>query len=271
MPKSTDNDSWGHATVDTTCPLDCPDSCSLTITVEKGKVVKLDGSTRHSITDGFICDKVRKFDQRLYGSDRLQYPALRQGAKGAGTFKQINWNEALDTIAAKIKEVQNRSGGEAILPFSYGGSNGLLSQDTTDAELFRALGASRLARTVCAAPTGIAANALYGKMPSVSFEDYVHSQLIVVWGANPATTGIHLIPYIKEAQSNGAILVVIDPRSTPLSRRADLHLAVKPGTDVVLALALHRYLFSNNLADTKFLSENSRGADRLRRRSRARV
>ena len=267
MPKSTDNDSWGHATVDTTCPLDCPDSCSLTITVEKGKVVKLDGSTRHSITDGFICDKVRKFDQRLYGPDRLQYPAIRQGAKGAGTFKQINWNEALDTIAARITEIRNRSGGEAILPFSYGGSNGLLSQDTTDAELFRNIGASRLARTVCAAPTGIAANALYGKMPSVSFEDYVHSQLIVVWGANPSTTGIHLIPYIKEAQSNGAILVVIDPRSTPLSRRADLHLAVKPGTDVVLALALHRYLFANNLADTKFLSVNSRGADRLQTRA----
>ena len=105
MPKSTDNDSWGHATVDTTCPLDCPDSCSLTITVEKGKVVKLDGSTRHSITDGFICDKVRKFDQRLYGPDRLQSPAIRQGAKGAGTFKQINWNEALDTIAARMREL----------------------------------------------------------------------------------------------------------------------------------------------------------------------
>ena len=144
-------------------------------------------------------------------------------------------------------EVRERWGGEAILPFSYGGSNGLLTQDTLDAMLFRRFGTSRLARTVCAAPTGVAAQALYGKMPSVTYEDYPDARLIILWGVNPSTSGIHLVPYVREAQKSGARLIVIDPRSTPLARQADLHLAPRPGTDVAIALAIHRHLFEERV------------------------
>ena len=267
MPKSPDSSSWGNTTVDTVCPLDCPDSCSLAVSLEKGQVVKIDGSNRQEITDGYICATVRRFGERVYGDARLRYPAIRNGPKGEGKFKRVGWDEALDTIAKRITDITNRWGAEAILPFSYGGSNGLLSQDTTDAWLFRRLGSSRLARTVCAAPTGAASQALYGKMPGVAYTDYPHARLIVLWGANPSTSGIHLVPYILKAKQRGATLVVIDPRRTPLAHHADLHLAVKPGTDVVVALALHRYLFENGLADERFLADHTSGADRLRERA----
>jgi anaerobic selenocysteine-containing dehydrogenase len=164
-------------------------------------------------------------------------------------------------------EIRERWSAEAILPFSYGGSNGLLSQDTTDAQLFRRLGASRLARTVCAAPTGAANLALYGKMPSVTYEDYPHAKLIVMWGANPSASGIHLIPYLRDAQRRGARLVVVDPRTTPLARQADLHLPVRPGTDVVVALALHRHLFETGRVDQRFLEAHTRGSERVRDRA----
>ena len=189
------------------------------------------------------------------------------GAKGQGRFSRVSWDEALELIATRLLEIRERWGGEAILPFSYGGSNGLLTQDTIDAVLFRRFGASRLARTVCAAPTGVAAQSLYGKMPSITYEDYPEAKLIILWGVNPSTSGIHLVPYVRDAQKRGARLVVIDPRSTPLARQADLHLAPRPGSDVVIALAIHRYLFEEGLADTAFLAAHTRGADRLRERA----
>ena len=127
-------------------------------------------------------------------------------------------------------------GAETILPLCYGGSNGFLTQDYADAILFRRFGTSRLLRTVCAAPTGAANLGLYGKMASVSYEDYPDAKMIIVWGVNPGVSGIHLMPYLKEARDNGAFIVVIDPRATTLARQADLHLAVRPGTDLPVAL-----------------------------------
>ena len=203
--------------VDTACPLDCPDSCSLSVTVGDGRVLTIDGSTLNTPTAGYICAKVRRFGERVYGDARLQHPAVRVGRKGDGRFSRISWDEALELVAGRMLEVKEQWGGEAILPFSYGGSNGLLTQDTLDAVLFRRLNTSRLARTVCAAPTGVAAQALYGKMPSVTYEDYPDARLIVLWGVNPSTSGIHLVPYVREAQKRGARLIVIDPRTTPLA------------------------------------------------------
>lgn len=255
-------------TVATVCPLDCPDSCSLEVTTQDGRVTAIDGSSLNPVTAGYICAKVRRFPERVYGPDRLLYPAVRKGPKGLASFSRVSWDEALALVAERLSNARDRWGGESILPYSYGGSNGLLTQDTSDATLFRRLGASRLARTVCAAPTGMANEALYGKMPSVTYDDYPDARLIILWGVNPSVSGIHLVPYIREAQERGATLVVIDPRSTPLARQADVHLAVRPGTDLPVALAIHRYLFEEGHADTAFLAAHTRGADRLRDRAR---
>ena len=253
--------------VSTVCPLDCPDCCSLDVTVQDGRVTLIDGSHANPVTGGYICAKVRRFPERVYGDDRLLYPAVRKGPKGSARFERVSWDQALDLITTRIHDTKARWGGEAILPYSYGGSNGLLTQDTSDATLFRRLGASRLARTVCAAATGAANQALYGKMPSITYQDFPEAKFILLWGVNPSSSGIHIIPYLREAQKRGAVLVVVDPVLTPLAKRADVHLAVKPGTDLPVALAIHRYLFEHGYADQGFLDAHTHGAARLREKA----
>jgi anaerobic selenocysteine-containing dehydrogenase len=268
MPSRAEPSLGGPASiVETACPLDCPDACSLAVTVQHGKLIQIDGSQRNPVTEGYICAKVRKFGERVYGPDRVLRPGVRKGRKGEGKFKRATWDEALELIVDRFEQARRDAGAESILPYSYGGSNGLLTQDNLDATLWRRFGTSRLARTVCAAPTGAANMALYGKMPSVVYQDYPEARLIILWGVNPSASGIHLIPFVREAQTRGAKLVVIDPRSTPLARTADLHLPVKPGTDVVVALAIHRYLFANGYADETFLREHTTGGDQLRERA----
>ena len=249
------------------CPLDCPDACSLEVRVVDGRVVKVDGDHRNPVTGGYICAKVRRTPDHLYGPDRLLYPARRVGPKGEGRFERISWEEALGLAAERMREARDRFGGESILPLCYGGSNGLLTQDTTDARLFHRLGASRLARTVCAAPSGRAAIGLYGKMAGVAYPDFPKAKLIVLWGANPSASGIHLVPFIQEAQKAGARLVVIDPRRTPLAKKADLHLAPRPGSDLAIALAAIHWFFETGRADLAFLAEHATGAEELRKRA----
>ena len=188
----------------TACPLDCPDACTIDATVVDGVVTKLDGTWDNPLTQGFLCAKVRRFPRHVYGPERLTYPERRVGAKGEGAFVRIGWDEALDLLTARIRQVRERSGGEAILPLCYGGSNGLFSQGAADARLFARIGASRLARTVCAAATGAAATGLYGKMPGVALEDYRDAALIVLWGVNPSASGIHLVPILDQARERGA-------------------------------------------------------------------
>jgi anaerobic selenocysteine-containing dehydrogenase len=253
--------------LESACPLDCPDACSLAVRVENGRVQTIEGSRANPVTGGYICAKVRRYAEHLYGPERLLYPAVRCGPKGEGRFERVSWDEALGLVADRLREAKQAWGAEAVLPLSYGGSNGYLSQDTTDARLFRRLGASRLLRTVCAVPTGLASEGLYGDMAGVAYPDYVHARLIVVWGANPSVAGIHLVPYIQEGQKRGARLVVVDPRRTPLARRADQHLAVRPGTDLALALAVARWLFANGGADRSFLDAHATGVDEFRRRA----
>jgi anaerobic selenocysteine-containing dehydrogenase len=258
----------GPATVvETACPLDCPDACSLAVTVQRGKIVAIDGSRKNPVTDGYICAKVRRFGDRVYGPDRVLYPAIRKGRKGEGTFKRVTWDQAFELLVQKFQQAKTDHGAASILPYSYGGSNGLLTQDNIDAQVWRRFGTSRLARTVCAAPTGAANMALYGKMPSVTYQDYPEAKLIILWGVNPSASGIHLVPYVREAQKRGATLIVIDPRTTPLARSADIHLPVKPGTDVAVALAIHRHLFTSSHADEEFLRQHTTGADQLRERA----
>ncbi len=256
-----------ESTITTACPLDCPDACTLNVTVRGGRIAKIDGSTENHITNGYICAKVRRFGERVYGDDRLLYPAIRRGAKGTGQFKRVAWDDALDLIAGKFIAARDNGGAETILPLCYGGSNGFLTQDYADAILFRRFRTSRLLRTVCAAPTGAANLGLYGKMASTSYEDYPDAKLIIVWGVNPGVSGIHLMPYLKQARENGAYLVVIDPRATPLARQADLHIAVRPGTDLPVALSIHRYLFEEGHAAQGFLDEHTNGAANLREKA----
>lgn len=257
-----------ESVVQTACPLDCPDACTLNVTVRGGRVINIDGATENHITNGYICAKVRRFPERVYGDDRLLHPAIRRGAKGSGLFKRVSWDDALDLIAEKMAQARAQGGAETILPLCYGGSNGFLTQDYADAILFRRLGASRLLRTVCAAPTGAANMGLYGKMASVSYEDYPEARLIVIWGVNPGVSGIHLMPFLKQARDNGAYVVVIDPRATGVARQADLHLAVRPGTDLPVALSIHRYLFEEGHADQAFLDAHTNGAAQLREKAR---
>jgi anaerobic selenocysteine-containing dehydrogenase len=256
-----------ESNVQTACPLDCPDACTLDVTLRAGRITKIDGARDNHITNGYICAKVRDFHERVYGDDRLLYPAVRRGAKGSGQFKRVTWDDALDLIAEKMRDARTSGGADTILPLCYGGSNGFLTQDYADAILFRRLGASRLLRTVCAAPTGAANLGLYGKMASVSYEDYPSAKMIIIWGVNPGVSGIHLMPFLKDARDQGAYVVVVDPRATTVARQADLHLAVRPGTDLPVALAIHRYLFEEGLADQAFLDQHTTGAADLRKKA----
>jgi anaerobic selenocysteine-containing dehydrogenase len=248
------------------CPLDCPDSCSLDVTIRDGRVEALDGNYLNPLTAGFICGKVRHFSELMYGADRLLYPAVRSGPKGSGEFCRASWDEALELVVRRLAEVRDQFGGEAILPYCYGGSNGWLTQNGLDARFFHRLGASRLARTLCAMPASTAATGLYGKMPGVAFEDYPAARLIVLWGVNPAVTGIHLAPFLHQAHANGAKLVVVDPRRTQFARQADLHLPLRPGTDLPVALAIIRWLFESGRADREFLAAHARNWEQLRER-----
>ncbi len=253
--------------VPSVCPLDCPDTCSLEVRTREGKLLSLTGSTNNPVTGGYICGKVRQLPEHLYGPDRLKQPGIRTGRKGEGQFRAASWDEALTLVTKKLDEARQSSGGESILPFFYGGSNGFLTQGIVDERLFRRLGASQLARTVCAAPSSAASKGLYGAIPGVAMEDYANARLIVVWGGNPSATGIHLLPYIKQARKQGAKLIVVDPRATPLARQADLHIALRPGTDLPVALSLINELSELGAADERFLATHTTGAQELRRRA----
>ncbi|MGH9315969.1 MAG: molybdopterin-dependent oxidoreductase, partial [Thermoanaerobaculia bacterium] len=252
--------------VSSACPLDCPDACSLEVRVEDGRAVAVGGSHVNPLTGGYICAKVRRLPEHVYGPDRIRYPGVREGRKGEGRFRRVPWHEALDLVAGRLRELSSSGAGEAILPVSYGGSNGYLSQDTTDLRLFSRLKASRLARTVCAAPSGRAAAGLYGKMPGVALQDYAYAGLAILWGVNPSVSGIHLLPFLLEARRRGGKLVAIDPRQTRVASQADLHLPIRPGTDLPVALSVIRWLFENGAADERFLAEHTTGAEELRRR-----
>ncbi len=245
------------------CPLDCPDTCSLNVTVEDGRVTKVDASARNPFTDGYICAKVRRYPEYMYSPLRILQPMKRTGAKGDGEFQPISWDAALTLIAEKWRAIIAQDGAEAILPYHYGGSSGVLGEDAMDARFFQRLGASELLKTICAAPTGAVSRLMYGPMFGVPLEDYVHAKTILLWGVNPSATNIHLMPILQAAQEQGASIAVVDPRRTATARRADLHLAPKPGTDVVLALSMIHHLIQTERVDRDFIAEHVAGFDAL--------
>jgi anaerobic selenocysteine-containing dehydrogenase len=253
------------ATLDSVCPLDCPDTCSLSVRVDGGRITKVDGSRRNPFTGGFICAKVRRYPERIYSPLRIQYPQKRAGAKGAGRFARISWDEALATIAERFRGIIAAEGAEAILPYHYGGSSGVFGEGAADARFFNRLGASELLKTICAAPTGTAYRAMYGTMGGVPPQDYPLARAIILWGVNPSATSIHLVPEIHAARRAGAFVAVIDPRRTTLARSATLHLQPLPGTDVVLALAMINELIRTGRTDDGFLRAHANGFDALAR------
>lgn len=247
----------------TTCPMDCPDTCTLAVTVEDGRVVKIGASDHYDLTGGFVCSKIRNMSRRVYGPDRIGTPKRRAGAKGSGNFEEISWDDAIDEITERFKSIAAEWGGDAILPFNYGGSNGFLTDGFLDDQYFARLGASRLQKTVCAAPSSTVADSMYGKMPGVAFEDFVDSECIVIWGANPKASNIHLVPILKEARKKGAFIAVVDPVRNFSDSEVDLHLPVNPGADLPLALAMINYWAIDGSLDDEFLATKTKGLDLL--------
>jgi anaerobic selenocysteine-containing dehydrogenase len=245
------------------CPMDCPDRCSLEVGIRDGEVVSIRGSHLHTLTAGIICTKVSRFARRLYGPERVLYPLRRVGPKGSGQFARVSWEEAISEIAAQYRRICEETGPEGILPFAYGGSNGLLTHEFVDAHFFRRLGASRTERTLCAASTTLALDALYGKMPGTAFEDYPEARFILIWGANPVHSNIHLMPFLKEARRRGARLALVDPRRMLGGELIDVHLQPYPGTDVAVALAMIHHLDRQGMIAREFLEHHSSGWQEL--------
>ena len=250
-------------TLTTTCIMDCPDTCALEVSVEEGKLQEIAGSRDHAVTNGFICDKVRQYGKRVYHPDRILHPMRLTGTKGSDDYTSISWDEAIGEITERFEEIRREWGGEAILPYHYGGSNGLLSDGGLDGLYFARLGSSRLDKTICAVPTTEVATGMYGKMPGVPFEDYPNARTIIVWGANPKASNIHLVPYLREAKRNGAFIAVVDPWNRFSDNEIDLHLPVRPGADLPLALAMIRLWHEAGELDRAFLDEHADGVEAL--------
>ncbi|HML18525.1 MAG TPA: molybdopterin-dependent oxidoreductase [Bryobacteraceae bacterium] len=251
------------------CALDCPDTCSLLVQVEDGRATRLRGNPDHPVTRGFLCGKVARYLDREYHPDRLLYPQKRAGAKGEGRFARIGWDEALDTIAERLGAIARESGSEAILPYSYAGTMGLLNGSGMDRRFFHRLGATRLDRTICssAGAAGVAASLgfRYGTEP----EQFRHAKLILAWAGNIHGTNVHLWPFVVEARRNGAKLWVIDPVRTRTAALADRHLRIHPGADLALALGLMHVIIGERLYDADYVARYTSGFEELRDHVRA--
>ena len=253
-------------TLQTACPLDCPDGCSLTVGVENGRLLSVDatpiGEAANALTAGFICQKVKHHAERVHGSDRILTPLVRTGPKGSATFRQASWDEALALAADRIKASIAVNGPGSVLPYLYNSSTGVLGANSLGSRFGAELGLPVLAHTICAATMGAAKRAVFGGLISADPLDIEHANYIVVWGANPTVSNTHLPPLINKAvREGGAKLVVIDPRRTGIAARAHRHLALRPGTDVVLAAAVARHLQGHELLKSDFISAHSIGID----------
>lgn len=235
------------------CPLDCQDSCSWIATVEDGRVVAMAGAKEHPITRGSLCAKVNDYHTRPYAPDRLLQPLRRVGPKGAGAFEQISWDDAVDEIATRFQQVIDAYGAEALLPFHYLGSMGVVQRRALH-RIFHLLGASRFHGSVC----GAAGNAIADEgFPSgMDPEEMVAARFVLVWGSNPLTTSHHTWHFLAEARRrNGARIVCIDPRATKTSRASDEHIQIMPGTDWALAAGMGRIILAEGLADLDFAQQ----------------
>lgn len=245
------------------CPHDCPDTCSMVVTVENDRVVKVRGNPDHPFTDGRLCVKVNHYEERVHHPDRVLYPLKRSGPKGSARFTRVSWKEALDEISQRWKKIIKDDGPTAILPYSYLGTEGILNGLNVGDAFFNKLGATISERTFCdsAACTGYIMTV--GPSPGTDPESFVHSRYIILWACNTISTNLHHWPFIAEAQKRGAKVVVVDPVKTRTARQADWHIAIKPGTDGALAMAMINVITTESLIDRDYVEKYTVGYDEL--------
>jgi anaerobic selenocysteine-containing dehydrogenase len=248
------------------CPHDCPDTCGVITEVQDGRAIGFRGDPAHPVTRGWLCAKVRPYLDHVYHPERLLYPLRRAGAKGGGQWRRITWEEALDEIASRWQAIIRQYGAEAILPYSYSGTLGLVQMTVASARLWNRLGASQLQRSICGAAAEFAVEATLGARWSQPYADVTHSKLVLIWGHNPVTTAPHFMPFLRDAQHKGCQVVVIDPRRTSTAQTADWHLAPLPGSDGALALTIAHILVAENLHDQAWLNRHTVGWPLLRDR-----
>jgi len=252
--------------IKTVCPHDCPDTCAMLAQVQDGRLLGVRGNPDHPVTRGYLCCKVTHYEERVYGADRVLYPYRRVGAKGEGRFERISWDEALETIVTRWQEVIARYRAEAILPYSYAGTMGIVNMSACDGRLWNRMGCSRLLRTICSTAAEAGYDYTMGWSGGIDPESFVYARTIVVWGMNPASTCTHMMAILRDAQKRGATLIVIDPFRTRTAECADWHVHLEHGTDSALALGLMHVIFHEGLQDEEFLRAHTLGWEALRDR-----
>ena len=250
-------------TVRGACPHDCPDTCAWEVTVEGGRAVKLAGDASHPFTRGGLCAKVNHYLDRVHGPERLLHPLRRTGRKGEGSFERVGWEEAIDDIATRLRAIAAESGGEAILPYSFMGSQGMLQGSSLDRRFFARLGATRLERAICGSAGSSGVAMTIGTSVGILPEDAEHARFIVLWGTNTVVTNLHLWRFIRKAREAGAQLVVIDPVRTRTAESADWHFQPLPGTDAALALGMMHVIVREHLEDADYLARHTVGFEAL--------
>ena len=256
-----------RTTVVGACPHDCPDTCSILTTVEDGKAIAVRGNPDHPFTRGRLCVKVNNYEERVYSDKRVLYPLRRVGPKGSKQFQRISWDEAIETIATRWKSIIATDGAQAILPYSYLGTQGIINGLNVGDPLFNKLGATVSERTFCDSGSCTAYMMTIGPTPGVDPESFVHSKYILLWACNTLGTNSHHWPFIEQAKKAGAKLVVIDPVRTRTARLADWHIPIRPGTDAALALAMIHVIIKENLVDRDYIDKHTVGYDELAERA----
>jgi len=255
-------------TVRGACPHDCPDTCALKITVEDGRVVRVAGDAAHPPTHGALCTKVSRYAERSYHPERVLTPLKRSGPKGSGQFTPVSWDEALDDIAARLQAIAARDA-QAILPYSYAGTMGLLQGESMDRRFFHRLGATLLDRTICSSAGGEALAHTYGAKVGMHLEDYAQARLILIWGSNSIASNLHFWTFAQQAKRQGARLICIDPRRTETADKCHQHIALLPGSDGALALGLMHQLVTHGGLDEDYIARHVDGFEALRERALA--
>ena len=255
-----------EVTVRGACPHDCPDTCALLTTVRKGRAVQVHGNPEHAHTAGVLCTKVSRYAERTYHPDRVLQPLKRSGPKGSGQFKPIAWDQALGEIAARLQAIAARDP-QAILPYSYAGTMGLVQGESIAGRFFNRLGASLLDRTICASAGAQGLIHTLGDKVGMKVEHFAQSQLILIWGSNSVGSNLHFWRLAQQAKRQGAKLVCIDPRRSETADKCHTHLALLPGTDAALALGLMHELIANGWLDQDYIDRYTLGWPELRERA----